>query len=222
MKRMKYSNIYIALFVSLLAVGVGTVVSLRSSKPDIEVQPEESFRRITVEWSDPEDEPLTDKVNAAVTGIEDERTQAAATEKAKQPDFRLPMGKDIIKDFSDGEMVRSATMGDWRVHNGVDFGGSAGNDVIAAADGTVISVTDDSFWGGIAEIDHGNGITVKYCGLAFESCPKEGTQVKQGDKIASLGTIPIEAADGDHLHIEVTVNNKTADPLEVLNIAYEE
>lgn len=217
----KYPNIYLALFVCLLAVGVGSVVGLTNRDSDEETA---DFSRITVQWSIEEEQPLTDEANIGISGIADERiyTVSETTEEIEENkpysgNFALPMGTDIIKDYSDGEMVQSKTMGDWRVHNGVDFGGSAGNEVVAVGDGKIISVYDDSFWGTVVEIDHGNGMTVRYCGLKSGSCLPEGSEVKKYDKIGSLGHIPIEISDEDHLHLEVLIDGETVDPLKALN-----
>jgi murein DD-endopeptidase MepM/ murein hydrolase activator NlpD len=217
----KYPNIYLALFICLIAVGVGTVVGLTSRN-----QPEETtdFSRITVEWSIENEEPLTDEANIGISGIADERiytlpetTVTIEDNKPYSGNFALPMGTDIIKDFSNGEMVLSKTMGDWRVHNGVDFGGSAGNEVVAVADGKVTSVYDDSFWGTVVEIDHGNGMTARYCGLKSGSCLPEGSEIKKYDKIGSLGHIPVEISDEDHLHLEILIDGENVDPLKALN-----
>ena len=151
-----------------------------------------------------------------MTGIPDERETEAQTEK-KTESFALPMGNDIIKDYSGGEMVFSKTMGDWRVHDGVDFGGAAGNTVDAVADGRITRIYDDIFWGTVVEIDHGNSMTVRYCGLKKGTTLPEGALVKKSEKIGTLGSIPIESAEGGHLHLEVTVDGITVDPLEALN-----
>lgn len=220
MKKRKYSSIYFALFVCLAAIATGVAVSVKTavSKPTTQ---ETDFTRITYKWSVPDTEA---KVNAPVTDVADERTAAeektsGALEKNKpySGDFALPMGSDIIKDYSNGEMVRSKTMGDWRVHNGVDFGGSAGNDVVAVSDGTVTAVREDSFWGTTVEIDHGNGMTVRYCGMKSGSCLPQGSRVEKYDKIGTLGHIPVEISDGDHLHLEVLIDGETVDPLKALN-----
>ena len=222
-KRTKKSpNIYLALFAGLLAVGVGTVAAVWRDTPKAEENTTE-FSRVTVEWRIEEYEPLTDEVNIGVSGIADERisstTEAESVEKNKpfSGNFALPMGTDILKDYSNGEMVQSKTMGDWRVHNGVDFAGSAGNDVTAVADGTVTKVYDDSFWGTVVEIDHGNGMTAKYCELKNGTCPPEGSEVKMYDKIGSLGHIPVEISDPDHLHLEILIDGENVDPLKALN-----
>lgn len=219
----KSPNIYLALFACMLAVGIGTVAALRENS--VSTIDDEEFSRITIEWSIEETSiPLTDEVNIGVSGIADERifTTEASTapiEKNKpfSGNFALPMGTDIIKDYSNGEMVESKTMGDWRVHNGVDFAGSAGNDVAACADGTVTRVYDDSFWGTVVEIDHGNGMTARYCGLKSGSCLQEGAEVKMYDKIGSLGHIPVEISEEDHLHLEILIDGENVDPLKALN-----
>ncbi len=215
----KYPNIYLALAVCLVAAAIGTAIGLvRSPVKETE---SETFSRVTVEWSVEETQPLTEEANIGVSGIEDERVYAVTqTTEANKPysgNFALPMGTDIIKDFSNGEMVESKTMGDWRVHNGVDFGGSAGNEVVAVAKGKIISVTDDSFWGTIVEIDHGNGMVVRYCGMKEGSCLPEGTEVEKYDKIGSLGHIPVEISDEDHLHLEILIDGEYVDPLKALN-----
>ena len=221
-KKLKnYPNIYLALFVCLIAVGVGSVVGLTNRNSPAETT---DFSRITVEWSLENEQPLTDEANIGISGIADERVYPAeeTTEKIEDNkpysgNFALPMGTDIIKDFSNGEMVQSKTMGDWRVHNGVDFGGSAGNEVVAVADGKITSVYDDSFWGTVVEIDHGNGMTARYCGLKSGSCLPEGSEVKKYDKIGSLGHIPIEISEEDHLHLEILIDGENVDPLKALN-----
>lgn len=216
----KYPNIYLALFVCLVAVAIGSVVGLRSNTSG--VVEDEEFSRVTVLWSIEETEqPLTDRVNIEISGIADERSETT-TEKIEENkpfsgNFALPMGTDIIKDFSNGEMVESKTMGDWRVHNGVDFAGSAGNEVVAVADGKVSKVYDDIFWGTVAEIDHGNGMTAKYCGLKSGSCLAEGSEVKKYDKIGTLGHVPVEISEEDHLHLEILIDGENVDPLKALN-----
>ncbi len=215
----KYPNIYLALAICLVAVGIGATIGFVGSP---EAESEEDFSRVTVYWSIEETtQPLTHEVNIGVSGIEDERvystTEKVEGNKPFSGNFALPMGTDITKDFSNGEMVESKTMGDWRVHNGVDFGGSAGNDVVAVSNGTVKKVYDDSFWGTVVEIDHGNGMTVRYCGLKSGSCLPEGSEVEKYDKIGSLGHIPVEISDSDHLHLEILIDGEYVDPLKALN-----
>ncbi len=216
----KYPNIYLALSVCLVAIAIGSVVGLRSNTSG--VVEDEDFSRVTVLWSVEETaQPLTDRVNIEISGIADERSETT-TEKIEENkpfsgNFALPMGTDIINDYSNGEMVESKTMGDWRIHNGVDFAGSAGNEVVAVAKGRVSKVYDDIFWGTVVEIDHGNGMTAKYCGLKSGSCLAEGSEVEKYDKIGTLGHIPVEISEEDHLHLEILIDGENVDPLKALN-----
>ena len=221
-KLKKSPNIYLAILACLVAVGASAATMLRDdSSGTVE---SDDFTRITVDWSAEETSvPLTFDANIGISGIADERifipetTVKIEENKPFSGIFAMPMGTDIIKDFSNGEMVFSKTMGDWRVHNGVDFSGSAGNDVVAVADGKITKVYDDSFWGTIVEIDHGNGMTARYCGVRKGSTPAEGAEVKIREKIGSLGHIPVEIGEEDHLHFEVTVDGEIVDPLKALN-----
>ena len=220
MKKLRYPNIYLSLAVCLIAIAVGAVVSVTTKNRANEET--SGFDRVTVQWkTEATTEPITQGVDIEVTGVKDERSETT-TEKIDENkpysgSFLLPMGNDIIKDFSNGEMVYSETMGDWRVHNGIDFGGSAGNDVLAVSDGKIYKVYEDSFWGTVSEIDHGNGMIVRYCGLKSGSVLPAGGEVKKGDKIGSLGHIPVELVDSDHLHLEVLIDGEVVDPLEALN-----
>lgn len=133
--------------------------------------------------------------------------------------FALPLGTQILKDYSNGEMVSSKTMNDWRVHNGIDFTGADGAEVLAIQAGTVTDVFSDDLWGLVVVIDHGNTMIAKYCGLKENSTLKKGETVKKGGVIGKLGTIPVEQADGHHLHLEITVNETVVDPLAAMNRA---
>lgn len=151
---------------------------------------------------------------------------ATAEETSAQPDnlpftgsFALPLGTQILKDYSNGEMVSSKTMNDWRVHNGIDFAGAEDAEILAIQTGTVTNVYNDDMWGVVIEIDHGNTMTAKYCGLKSGTTLKKGETVKKGSVIGKLGTIPVEQADGPHLHIEITVNGVITDPLAAMNRA---
>lgn len=133
--------------------------------------------------------------------------------------FNLPLGTEILKDYSDGEMVSSKTMGDWRVHNGIDFTGVDSAEVLAIQKGKVTDVYDDPMWGIVIEVDHENTMTAKYCGLKSGTTVKKGDTVKKGQVIGQLGTIPVEQADAPHLHLEITVNGVIVDPLAAINRA---
>ncbi len=226
MKRsFKYGNIYVALGICAVAVSVAAVISLTPGKGG--TLEDDGFSRYSISWDESffyETVPETDAVDIGVTGVPDLRvtTEIIEPESKREKSFALPMGNHIVKDYSNGEMVLSKTMGDWRVHNGVDFGGASGNSVSAVEDGIITAVDDDSFWGTVVEIDHGDGMLVRYCGLKKGSTLSNGARVTKGEKIGTLGNIPVESGDGDHLHIEVSIDGKTVDPLEAFGKIREE
>lgn len=162
-----------------------------------------------------------DKTPSADTDSESEEDRAVLAQKdgiERAPAFSLPMGNTVDKPFSNGEMVQSKTMGDWRAHNGVDFRGTVGDPVIAVNNGIVKAVYDDVLWGTVVEIDHGQGLLARYCGLGKGSTAEVGAQVKINDRIGNLGTIPMESADEIHLHFEMRQDGKAVDPFAAMGL----
>jgi len=130
--------------------------------------------------------------------------------------FSLPLEGGVDKAYSNGDMVQSKTMGDWRVHNGVDFRGTVGDQVRAVNNGVVKSVYDDVLWGTVVEIDHGDGLVARYCGLGKGSTLSVGDRVNINDRIGNLGAVPVESADEVHLHFEMRQDGKSVNPLEIM------
>lgn len=165
-------------------------------------------------------EPTTKEapVNNPVTNIPDERYNTETTTKgAVSIYFSYPLGNKIAKEYSKGEIVKNNTTDDWRTHNGVDINGAAGDQVNAICDGEVTTVRDDALWGTVVTIDHGNGITADYFGLEKNSTVQPGDTVKINQKIGVLGEIPLESADGIHLHLELHRDGVTVSPTDFLD-----
>lgn len=156
-------------------------------------------------------------VNVPMTGIPytEPQTDRETTEPSTQEEKKVvfPLGQFITKDYSADKVVYSNTMGDWRVHNGIDFGDNRGQSVLAVTDGEVTDVREDVLWGTVLTIDHGNGIETRYSGLEKDTTPEVGTKVEAGVIIGKLGEIPIESKDGPHLHFELIINGVHKDPL---------
>lgn len=131
--------------------------------------------------------------------------------------YMFPLGSGISKDYSNGELIYSKTMTDWRVHNGIDFNGAEGDSIKAINDGIINKVYEDPMWGTVVEINHGGGMTGKYCGLASNPPVKANDEIKMGQVVGMLGEIPIESEDGAHLHLEIYVDEKIADPLAAMS-----
>ena len=96
------------------------------------------------------------------------------------------------------------------VHTGIDFAASVGTPVVATASGKVKHVITKKFSTGTEiTIDHGNGYETRYMYLN-KSFVKEGARIKCRDKIGEVGNIGLSVP---HLHYEVRMGGKIADPL---------
>ena len=219
------SGFYLALGLAVVAMAVGVWGAVNTGLRGNPYQSPTTAERSTIDWANYVTRPVepTQPVAERVTNVPDNRNTTTAVPTAS-PDnmpytgsFALPFGTSISKDYSDGEMVKSATMGDWRVHNGVDFAGEMDQQVLAIQSGTVKRVDVDPLWGVVLTVDHGCGIVARYCGLSENSTPKPGQEVRKGEGIGVIAQVPCESAEGFHLHLEITVNGKVADPLAVMN-----
>lgn len=216
MKRIRNQEKYKKIIYSAAALGicVATLFSFwMANKDNNGVLPDENST-VTTTQTTTEEAP----VNNPVTNIPDERYNTETTTKgAVSVYFSYPLGNKIAKEYSKGEIVKNKTTDDWRTHNGVDINGAAGDQVNAICDGEVTAVRDDALWGTVVTIDHGNGITADYCGLAKDSNVQPGDTVKINQKIGVLGEIPLESADGVHLHLEIHRDGVTVSPSDYLD-----
>jgi len=97
-----------------------------------------------------------------------------------------------------------------RNHYGIDFGGSSGDPISAAASGQVITAGWMNGYGNTVIISHGNGYTTLY---AHQSAilVSYGDTVQGGDTIGRVGSTGFST--GPHLHWEIRVDGVAVDPL---------
>lgn len=94
-------------------------------------------------------------------------------------------------------------------HNGVDFAGKDGSDVISVAAGVVVYAGERSGYGLMVEINHGSGYSTRY-GHHKEVVVKAGDIVRKGEVIALMGSSG--RSTGPHVHFEVFKNGRVVDP----------
>ncbi|MEZ5504217.1 MAG: M23 family metallopeptidase [Halioglobus sp.] len=73
------------------------------------------------------------------------------------------------------------------LHNGLDFAGKAGSEVVAAASGVVTFTGRDAGYGNVVEVSHGDNYVTRYAHNK-QNLVKPGDIVRKGDTIALMGS----------------------------------
>lgn len=99
-------------------------------------------------------------------------------------------------------------------HKGIDLGAVSGTEIINSMDGEVIEASSEGDFGKHIKVAN-NDIVIIYAHCS-ELLVKEGDKVKQGDKIAKVGSTG--KATGPHLHFEIRRDNRAINPEEILQL----
>ena len=144
-------------------------------------------------------------------------TPKPSTSKPAVSVFTWPVKGEIIRDFSLEVLAYDETMGDWRTHCGLDISAQLGIEVCAISAGTVEAVYEDDWMGTTVVIDHGEGLKSIYSNLAAVPTVETGDVVKTGTVIGAVGeTALAEIGRPPHLHLEMSKDGYTVDPLQYL------
>lgn len=160
----------------------------------------------------PDNDGTEGTVNSPSHNETESRPTSAEVEEFK---LSLPAQGVVAKGHDSTIQVWSETMGDYRVHLGVDIQTAEGAPVYAAADGTVTKVWDDALMGRCVAIAHEGDVYTFYKNLDKDLADniEQGKTVKCGQQIGTVGNTAIaELADEPHLHIEMTVKGLAVDP----------
>lgn len=130
----------------------------------------------------------------------------------------MPVTGEISHPFSNGELVKSETLGVWKTHDGCDILCDLGTEVKSMSEGVVKEIKEDPLWGVYVIVEQGNGLDVQYCGLAKELNVKAGQAVKQGEILGKTSdTNQCEILQQPHLHLAVKQGGKWIDPMSVID-----
>ncbi len=205
---------YLVLAVCMAAMGMAVYSALDAIDP---VSPQENS---SIQESIPE-ELDSFPVEEEEVKEEEERPSIEEAEPVENEGvatfFMLPLNGEIIKHFDSQHLQYSATYNDMRLHTGTDIKPENTKDVISAGDGSVLSVEENTVLGNVVTIDHGNSVTVRYCGVE-DIVVSAGDIVSAGDVIGKVGTVTNECMDEEHLHIEVFKNSKPVNPEEFFDL----
>lgn len=166
-----------------------------------------------------EDKPRQTDAKEASTDAPDESQPAEQVNKPVVSNARniMPVEGEVSHPFSNGELVKSETLGVWKTHDGCDILCPLGTPVKSMSEGVVKEITEDPLWGVCVVVDQTNGLEVHYCGLAKELNIKTGQTIREGEEIGKTSdTCQAEILQEPHLHLGVKQGGNWIDPVSVI------
>lgn len=176
--------------------------------------------------SEPKEEPSEETATEPEEKVDEGGEPGAAEEAASSsvvttpPSLVAPVPGKVMNPHSRGASVYSETMQDYRQHDGVDLVAAVGDEVTAAADGTVDGLYFDDLWGEVIILSHTGGLKTIYKNLSSELPDgiRPGARVTAGQKIGTVGDEGMIESSGDpHLHFEVEKNGENIDPADLIS-----
>ncbi len=208
---------YAVLAICMAVIGVAAYSAMEKSTPKSfleESSGQENNEIYIPETFEDDGQTATSQSN---NGNPSENTDATdVTEETNPPIYIMPIEGTIIKYFSPDTLIYSATFNDMRIHTGVDIAPTVANVVVSAFSGTVIGVDENTSYGTVITIDHGDGVLLSYCGLKNVTV-RSGDIVDSEEILGEIGTVLNESADKPHLHLELMLNGEYADPLSLFD-----
>ena len=95
------------------------------------------------------------------------------------------------------------------MHDGIDFAGKEGSNVVAVAGGVVTWTGTQSGYGEMVEISHGEGFVTRYAHNK-QNLVEPGDVVRKGEPIGIMGSSG--RSTGAHVHFEVYKHGRAIDP----------
>ena len=158
---------------------------------------------------------VTDDFENAEGEDEDE---GQSTDTLDLKSMKAPLSGELTRKFTMDDLVYYETIGEWRVHKGIDIKPKDTLLIESALAGKVEAVNNSEITATEIIIDHGNNVKTLYSNLISANV-QAGDTVKKGQVIGNLGkTVSIESAEGTHLHFELIVDGKHVNPLDYITI----
>ena len=154
--------------------------------------------------------------------VEDTPKEESPKEETPKPEAKLsfiaPTAGVVVKEHSLEMPVFSITLGEWRVHTGIDISCEEGAGVYASEAGVVTGIYTDPMLGYTVEITHSGDLKTRYSNLASDVGElKVGDEVSLGDKIGVVGDSSLsELAEEPHLHFEVLLKDVKVNPMDYI------
>ena len=155
--------------------------------------------------------------------VQDSEAVAAVEEQpvveAAAPIYVWPVAGQVERAHSSDTLSYDQTLRDWRTHEGIDIIAELGAPVVAAHSGSVESIVQDSLYGTVVTVSHGDGTRTIYANLAENPPVNVGDWIDCGTTIGAVGSTALcEISQTSHLHFAITVNGTAADPMDYLPV----
>ena len=210
---LKEKGYYIVLLLCAVAVGTSGYFLLRQGKTPAVL---ESSASVSQGGASAPTTPTKDVKDVIAT----DPTEPAEPSEPKRLTTVRPVDGETLYAFAADHLAFNETTRDWRTHEGVDLSAAIGQNVVAAADGSVYTIYDDESFGMTVVLRHTDGYTTHYSNLAEEVAVKVGDTVSAGDMLGTVGqTAGVETVSQPHLHFAVYQNNTPVDPEEFFNLS---
>ena len=140
---------------------------------------------------------------AAVATVRPEALVSTAPNAVPVQTLQWPVsGRKILRDY-EAQLVWFEPLGLFETHPGVDILAKEGEEVLAAADGTVIFAGFDPQRGYMVETEAEDGLVVRYGNLAKGILISPGDRVRRGQPVGEIGlSAPSTKVIGPFLHFE--------------------
>lgn len=126
--------------------------------------------------------------------------------------MQWPVDGDILLAYSPNTPLYDVTLDQYRTTDDVCIAAEVGEDVAAAAGGTVAEIVEDENKGNYVVIDHGNGWATTYSQLTDIEM-SVGEAVEQGETIGKVAEPSIySTAMGPHIEFKVTLDDRAVNP----------
>lgn len=204
---LKGKGYYIVLLLCTVAVGVTGYFLLNGKESAL---PNETKASVS---TDAGTVPSSDRPAANVAATQNSEPTQLPSEQIEPLRLKKPVTGELVVSFAADRLAYNETTRDWRTHEGIDLAASEGENVLAAANGTVYSIYEDESLGMTVVVQHEGGYTTHYSNLAEQVSVNVGDRLQAGDPIGTVGhTAGIETATVAHIHFALYENNIPLDP----------
>ncbi|MGM9642923.1 MAG: peptidoglycan DD-metalloendopeptidase family protein [Eubacteriales bacterium] len=212
-------TVYLTVAVLLIVLAVAVAMTSAANRARKE---QANDTTSPTETSSPETRPPTSDTKPS----DDTTVAPPDTDAVDQPDtpagsqiptLSLPAKGILGNEHDPTVQVFSNTLGEWRVHLGIDIMTEEAAPVYAAASGKIKQIANDPMWGKCIWIEHSGDAVSIYRGLADElaSGIEVGATVNEDTLLGAVGDGGVlELADEPHLHFELQIKGADADPLD--------